>query len=153
MTTHDGHTPTPLLSFDLPPGWRTRAHPDAGVVAHARPRRRRASGVPPEVVLRAVTVEDDLAAWRAGAARALAAQLDGFELEDEDDYELGAGPVHYQRFGHRLGTTELISEQWSWLVGGLGVTLTCTVAREQYAGYCELFEDVAATVEITAPAA
>lgn len=142
-----------LISVELPPDWQTRSHPEAGVVLRSRPRRRPRAGVPPEIVVRSRSVEDDLATWRCEAVRAVSAQLDGFELEDEDEYDLGAHRVRYHRFGHRLGTAELISEQWSWLVDGLGVTLTCTVARQEYAAYCDLFEDVAATVEILSPAA
>ena len=155
MSTHplpDQDTAT--LTFHLPPGWQTRTDPATGVVARARPRRHAPAGVPPsippEVVVRSTPVDGDLVAWRAEALRALADQLTDFELEDEDDYDLGPHHVRYHRFGHRLGTAAPISEQWAWLVEGLGVTLTCTVVREEYAGYCELFEEVASTVRLKA---
>lgn len=141
------------LSFEMPPGWQIRSHRAAGVIARARPPRRARAGVPPEIVLRTTTVADDLEPWRRQALAALEHQLPGFELEDDEEYDLGGRPACYHRFGHRLGTADLVSEQWSWLAGGLGVTLTCTVAREEYAAYCELFEDVAATVEILGAAA
>ncbi|MCL2543403.1 MAG: hypothetical protein FWE71_13245 [Nocardioidaceae bacterium] len=139
---------TSQISLELPPGWLKRADPDTGVAVRSRPRRHHADGVPPEIVVRSRPVEDGLAEWRRETLDALARQLDRFEVEDEDSYDLGMQRVHYHRFGHRLGVAELITEQWSWLVDGLGVTLTCTVARQDYAAYCDLFEDVAATVEV-----
>jgi len=41
----------------------------------------------------------------------------------------------------------VVSDQWAWLVDGVGVTLTCTVAREDYADYYDVFEAVAETVD------
>jgi hypothetical protein len=139
------------VSFELPPGWQIRMHPDTGVVARARPRDRAGDAVPPEVVVRHQPVDDDLLTWRQEALAALAGQLTGFEVEDQDTYDLGRHRVHYHRFGHRLGTVELISDQWAWLVEGWGVTLTGTVAREEYAAYCDAFEDMALTVEVLPP--
>lgn len=157
MTPTDAH-----LAFALPPGWQTRTQPGAGVLARARPhdpQGRPRGGVPPEIVVRTHPVDGELVTWRCEAVTALAAQLDGFELEDQDLYRLGPHRVHYHRFGHRLGTTELISDQWAWLVDrlrdgireGMGVTLTCTVPREDYPAYCDLFEDVAASVDLVTP--
>jgi hypothetical protein len=145
-------TETQIL-FRLPKGWQTRADRAAGVLVRARPPDAARSGVPPEIVLRSQPVADDLRTWRRDALAALAAQLEEFELEDEDDDELTSRPARYHRFGHRLGSTHLITEQWSWLVDGLGVTLTCTVERAAYIDYCELFEDVAETIELLSAAA
>jgi hypothetical protein len=55
--------------------------------------------------------------------------------------------VAYRRFAHRVGLAALVSDQWAWLTDGVGVTLTCTVAREDYADYCDVFEAVAETVD------
>jgi hypothetical protein len=103
--------------------------------------------------VRCAVVEEDLGTWRAEAVGALARQLPAFALEDRDAYDLGDHRVIYSRFAHRLGSTELLSEQWAWLVDRLGVTLTCTVAREDYPAFCDLFEAVAATVDIRPAAA
>jgi hypothetical protein len=141
------------ISFRLPTGWQTRDAPGAGAVVRARPPRRPGSGVPPEIVVRSEPVADDLRTWRRDALTALALQLDDFDLEDEDDYRLAAAPARYHRFGHTLGSADLITEQWSWLSAGVGVTLTCTVERSAYIDYCELFEEVAESVEVLSPAA
>lgn len=140
-------TSAPRLTVALPPRWRRRLDPDHGVLVHARAAAVPRSGTPPELVLRCAPVDDGLAAWRRTALDELAVRLDGFDLEDEDAYELEGRPVAYARFGHRLGLAELVSEQWSWRLGQTGVTLTGTVAREDYADYCDVFEAVAATVE------
>ena len=137
----------------VPARWHRREDPAHGVVVAARARSVPPSGQVPELVLRCVRVDDDLATWRADAVAALADQLPAFALEDEDSFELGGHRVAYRRFAHRLGTAELLSEQWAWLVDGLGVTLTGTVAREDYLAYCDLFEAVAATVEVMPAAA
>ena len=140
------------IRFRLPHGWTGRHDHAAGVVVRARPPDHPTSP-PPEIVVRTQPVVDDLATWRRAALRVLARQLDDFDLEDEDDYDLGREHTRYHRFGHRLGTADLITEQWSWLVDGVGVTLTCTVERADYIDYCELFEDVAGTLEILSVAA
>jgi hypothetical protein len=141
------------ISFRIPAGWQTRDDRAAGILLRARPPGRPGSGVPPEIVLRSEPVDDDLHTWRREALTALALQLHDFDLEDEDDYRLAAAPARYHRFGHTLGVADLITEQWSWLAGGVGVTLTCTVERGAYIDYCELFEDVAASVEVLCSAA
>jgi hypothetical protein len=48
----------------------------------------------------------------------------------------------------RTGEHEVVSEQWCWLIQGVGFTLTGTVAREDYADYTDLFEDVAGTFSV-----
>lgn len=77
----------------------------------------------------------------------LAEVLDSFELEDADRFELGEHQVEYRRFAHRVDLVDVLCEQWAWLVDGCGLTLTCSVAREDYLDYCDLFESVAETVE------
>ena len=83
---------------------------------------------------------------------ALALQLDTLEVEDTDLVDPDGEPFAYTRFSHRLGGVDVVCDQWAWLHDGLGVTLTGTVARVDYADYADLFEDVAATVEISGPA-
>jgi hypothetical protein len=131
----------------LPPRWRCTSDPERGVVVVARQASVPPSGVPPEVVLCRTRVDGPLASWRSQALDGLAERLDGFDLEDEDDIELDGRDVAYRRFAHRVGLAALVSDQWAWLADGVGVTLTCTVAREDYAYYCDVFEAVAETVD------
>lgn len=132
----------------VPRTWHSRRHPGPGIVLASRPRTVPASGVSPEVVLRCTAVDLDLRTWRSQALLDLRAQLADFALEDADELDLGDHRVTYCRFAHRFGAADVLSDQWAWVVDGLGVTLTCTVAREDYPTYCDLFEDIAATVDI-----
>jgi len=142
-------TPTPShLGIAVPPTWRRRSDPDHGVLVAARASHLPPSGVRPELVLRYTRVDDDLTTWREAAMRELADRLDHFELEDDDDFDLLGQPVAYRRFAHRVGVADLVCDQWAWLAHGVGITLTCSVAREEYADYCDLFETVAETVDL-----
>ncbi len=148
-------TSTPLprhVDVAVPPRWRRRSDPDHGVLLSARSPHLPDSGVRPEIVVRCSAVDDTLDRWRAEAMRELAGRLADFALEDDDEFALGDHDVAYRRFAHRIGTADVICDQWAWLVDGLGVTLTCATAREDYADYCDLFETVAETVEVAASA-
>ena len=72
---------------------------------------------------------------------------DALVVEDQDAFELSGHPVHYRRFGHRDGDVDLLSEEWTWRVDGARLALTGTVPRADYLTVCDLFEDVAATVD------
>jgi len=104
----------------------------------------------PELTLRCVAVDTDLTTWRAEALGELAGRLLDFDVEDDDTFELLGQEVRYHRFAHRLGTADVLSDQWAWLSDGLGVVLTCSVAREDYPDYCDVFEAIAETVTIGA---
>ena len=136
------------VTLTVPRTWHTRRNLLHGVVLAARPRSLPASGVSPEIVLRCAAVEADLMTWRGQALLDLRAQLADFALEDADEFDLGDHRVVYHRFAHRLGAADVLCDQWAWAVDGLGVTLTCSVAREDYLTYCDLSEDVAATVDV-----
>lgn len=125
------------LSLSLPRHWPARDDPTPGVVLTARSPVVPASGFAPELVLRTVPLDD------------LPAPTAGFDVEDSDEFELSGGTVGYERLGHRVGTTDVLTEQWTWIVGDTAVVLTGTVARADYADYCDVFEDVAATVDVT----
>lgn len=81
--------------------------------------------------------------WRTGPPPA----YDGLVVEDEDAFDLAGHPVDYRRVAHRRGGVELVSEEWTWRVDGEQLVLTGTVRRDDYLSVCDLFEDVAATVE------
>lgn len=140
------------LAIALPPSWRRTSDPARGVLVAARPPGVPASGVPPTVRLCCQRVAEQLGPWRHRSLTELALRVDDFELEDEDDYEADGHDVAYRRFAHRADGVDLLSDQWAWLVDGLGVTLTCSVAREDYADWCDVFEVIAETVDPT-PAA
>ena len=136
------------IGICLPVTWRRRSALAHGVVVSARSTVLPASGVHPELTLRCVPVDTDLQTWRAEAIGELAARLLDFDVEDDDAFELLGRPVAYHRFAHRLGSADVLSDQWAWLSDGLGVVLTCSVAREDYPDYCDVFEAIAETVSI-----
>lgn len=147
--------PTPEVRLALPQRWHLRRSTADDVVTAARSPVVPPSGIRPEVVLRCVPVDLDLdlGEWRRAALADLAGRLEGFALEDEDAFGIGPYDVRYARFAHRLGAADVIVEQWAWAVDGVGVTLTCSVAREDYEDYCDVFEGVAGSVEIVPAAA
>lgn len=140
---------TSLLT--IPAGWHEHSDPAPGVLVVARGGAPPGSGVAPELVLRHTCVTGylagDVAGWRAAALADLGELLDGFSLEDEDLLNLEGRDVVYHRFGHRDLGTELVTEQWSWLVDERGLTLSATVALEDYADLCDVLEQAAASVE------
>lgn len=144
--------PLPAVSIAVPRRWVTRSDPSRGVVLAARARCVPPSGFAPELLLQSATADGDPPCRRADTLAALAAQLHDVEVEDTDAFELGGQPVTYRRFAHRRGALDVMCEQWEWSVvtagGDVAVTLTASVAREDYLDYCDLFEDVAATVEL-----
>jgi hypothetical protein len=137
------------LGIALPPTWRRRSDPDHGVLVAARATVLPASGVCPELTLTCAAVDVPLARWREQAVRELATRLDDFELEDEDVFDLFGHDVDYRRFAYRLGAADLLCDQWAWRAGPMGVTLTGTVARIDYWDYCDVFETVAETVDVS----
>ena len=116
--------------FSVPVGWRRSRR--GGVVVATRP------GPSPARL-----------EWWTGSTPA----YDGLVVEDEDSFDLSGHPVGYRRFGHRADGVELVSEEWTWHVAGDRLALTGTVARDDYLTVCDLFEDVAATVDPQALAA
>ncbi|CAN5185168.1 hypothetical protein BH09ACT12_BH09ACT12_01260 [soil metagenome] len=146
--TADLHSIPAHLGIAVPPSWRRRSDPDHGVLVAARATQVPPSGVRPELVLRYSRVDDGLTAWREQAMGELADRLDDFALEDDDEFDLLGSRVAYRRFAHRLGAADILCDQWAWLTHGVGVTLTCSVAREDYADYCDVFEAIAETVDL-----
>jgi len=124
------------ISLALPRHWHRRAEPAPGVLLRARSPVVPASGFAPELVLRTVPLDD------------LPVPPAGFDVEDADEFEMAGHMVGYERLGHRVGATDVVTDQWTWVVGDAAVVLAGTVARADYEDYCDLFEDVAATVEL-----
>ncbi len=106
------------------------------------------SGVAPRLQHRAEPFDDDLDAWHRLVASADESRP-GFELEDEDEFELAGHDVVYRRFGHVVAGAPVLSDQWLWVVDDVGHQLVGTVATEEYADYCDVFESVAETFDPT----
>ena len=139
------------ITIAVPPGWRQTSDHDHGIVMAASAAVASRSGFVPRVVLDAEPVDGSFESWQARALTVLGDLLEGFDQEDTDDYHLGTEPVRYRRVSFASNDHELVSEQWCWLIGGVGFTLTGTVAREDYADYTDLFEDVAGTFSVRRP--
>jgi hypothetical protein len=144
-------TVDPAVTLAVPRRWATFEDPAPGVALLARAPAPAPSGVTPELTLHSGPVDAaTLPEWRREALAALAAQLDDLEVEDTDVVDLDGVQAGYARFSHLIGGVDVVCDQWAWLSDGVGVTLTGTVARVDYADYADLFEDVAATVRISA---
>jgi hypothetical protein len=136
------------ISISIPPRWRHCADLDHGVVVTARAPVAPVSGFVPNFVLDAEPVEGSLDAWQERALGHLGGLLEGLDEEDTDDYVLGNELVRYRRMSFSSGDHDVVAEQWCWLIQGVGFTLTGSVAREDYADYTHVFEDVAGTFKV-----
>jgi hypothetical protein len=104
------------------------------------------SGLAPRLEHRSEPWRGSLDGWAArmgGADRG----RPGFDLEDEDVFELGGHEVAYRRFGHELDGVPVLSDQWLWVVEGAAHQLVGSVAADEYADYCDVFESVAETFD------
>lgn len=142
----------PAVSLAVPRRWAVLDDPAPGVSLVARAPTAARSGFVPELALHTGPVDAavSLADWRREALATLTDQLTDLEVDDTDVVDLDGEPVAYLRFSHRIGGADVVSDQWAWLRDGVGVTLTGTVALADYADYADLFEEVAATVELSA---
>ncbi|MDQ4054335.1 MAG: hypothetical protein M3237_16750 [Actinomycetota bacterium] len=126
------------LGIALPPSWRRTSAPDRGMLVAARAPIVPVSGFRPEVALRSDSV----------SLGDLEGRLHDFAVEDEDHFDLMGHDVTYTRFAHRVGSVDVLCDQWVWQKEGLSVTLTCSVAREDYWDWCDVFEAIAETVDV-----
>ena len=104
------------------------------------------SGLAPRLEHRTEPFDGTLAGWQDLVAR-VDASRPGFDLEDEDEFELGRHEVAYRRFAHAVAGVRALSDQWLWVVDGIAHQLLGTVAAEEYAAYCDVFESVAETFD------
>ncbi len=139
----------PVLTICVPPTWRRRHDPVRGIVVAARAPTAPPSGYRPEIVARSQVGVDDLRRWRIDRLGELADVLVDFALEDDDEFDLLGERVAYARFVHRHAATDVVCDQWAWVLDGIGITVSCSVAAEEYATYCDLFETVAESVQLT----
>jgi hypothetical protein len=136
------------VAITAPPGWDRVPDPLPGVALLMSATRRPPSGVLPSMAVAAsgldgVTRTEHLAGLCAGLGLA----LESFVVEDEDRFDLAGVEVDYLRVGHRADGHELVSEVWVWLVDGHAWSVSGTVDRADYALWCEVFEQVAATFD------
>lgn len=137
------------VGLELPPGW---VHVEASDGVAVAARGSEAAGTfPPTVV---VTVEElgdrDLPSWQGAVDADLAATLDGYLLLDLGHAHLDGRPAVRRVFAHRLGGDEVTAEQWVIAEGGLGYTLTWTVATGDYPRHCASAEAWAERVVLRA---
>lgn len=104
------------------------------------------SGLAPRLEHRTEPYHGTLEAWGGLMLRADEARP-GFDLEDEDVFELAGQEVVYRRFGHTVEGVPALSDQWLWVVDGIAHQLLGTVAAEEYADYYDVFESVAETFD------
>lgn len=135
------------VGISVPANWRRTSDPGCGVLMAAVATGGAPHGFRPCVRLRCVPTPGRAATWPDQSSADLRATCVDFALEDEDDYELAGRWVGYRRYAHRLHGADVLCEEWTWWVDGLGLVLTCSVAREEYADYCDVFEAIAETVE------
>jgi hypothetical protein len=104
------------------------------------------SGLAPRLEHRAEAYDNSLDAWHVLVASTDQARRD-YDLEDDDAFELGGHHTVYRRFGHTRAGIAVLSDQWLWVVDGVAHQLLGTVAAEEYADYCDVFESVAETFD------
>ncbi|MCW2793639.1 MAG: hypothetical protein JWO76_2737 [Nocardioides sp.] len=135
------------VAISVPASWRRTSDPACGVLVAAAAATLPASGFRPSVRLTCQPAPGDADAWSAQSVADLRSTREDFALEDEDGYDLGGHEVGYRRYAHRLRGTDVLCDEWAWLLDGVGLVLTCSVAREEYVDYCDVFEAIAQTVE------
>ncbi|QSB15717.1 hypothetical protein JQS43_05095 [Natronosporangium hydrolyticum] len=86
--------------------------------------------------------------WQDETLELLRQTLQEFVLIDVADGELAGAPARRTLAHHTIEDEEAVNavviEQWAVVAGGLGFTLTASVAALEYADYADLFYRVAA---------
>jgi hypothetical protein len=139
---------TSVPELVIPPGWARTAAPDHGIIVAARSPATGLSGYAPTLVLDAEPVDVDLGRWQLGTAEELAAALEYFEIEESDLFDLFGEPVGYRMYSFFRNGQDLLTEQWCWLVDGVGYTMSGTAARVDYLDVTDLFEQVAESFRV-----
>ena len=104
------------------------------------------SGLAPRLEHRAQAFGGSLDDWRLRVAAADAARRD-LDVEDDDCFEVAGHGCVYRRFGHTVAGVPALTDQWLWVVEGVGHQLIGTVASVEYEEYCDVFESVAETFD------
>ena len=76
------------------------------------------SGIRPDLVVRTTSLDHDDARLRVASGRSPSwpACSSTSPLEDDDVYDIEGHDVHYHRFAHRVGTADVLCDQWSWVL-------------------------------------
>ena len=104
------------------------------------------SGLAPLLEHRSEPFAGSLEAWRLQVCAADSARLD-LDVEDDDCFEVAGHGCVYRRLGHTVGRVPVLTDQWLWVVDGVGHQLVGTVAAADYEDYCDVFESVAETFD------
>ncbi|GAA4670406.1 hypothetical protein [Nocardioides nanhaiensis] len=126
------------------PGWAVHTCPDL-LVLTGRPG---TGGVRPEVRVELISLggpadPPDVRSWRAVDLHVLRRHSHGFDVEDEDCFELHGRDVHYRRYAWLEGRRDLLGEEWAWALPGLGALVAARLHRADYGRWCDLTEDLA----------
>jgi len=134
----------------IPTGWRSRDALDHGVLMSAVAPAHSAAGLAPTIRLEVEPVHLAATGWVAEELADLSSRLVGLVVEHEECSDLSGVETCYRRFRHlRLGVPA-VTEQWGWLVDGLGFTLTASAAAAEHEDYAALFAAVAASFAVEA---
>ncbi|MEI2714040.1 MAG: hypothetical protein V9G04_12310 [Nocardioides sp.] len=133
---------TKTRELALPPGWEPTGSRATGVVLAARTGHAGLSGLTAQARLTRRAGVGSLEQWQT-LALARASRHTAFDLEDEDAYEVAGHDAAYARYGYRQGDDDLLGEHWAWVIDGVGYLLTATMAREDYADFCDDVEEIA----------
>jgi hypothetical protein len=132
------------FSLSLPADWEPAEDPRPGVALVAVAPE--AAGFRANVV---VTVEQlppglDLEAWQAGADDLLRDALTDYILIDRERMDLDGRDV-IRRLAHHAGADNgaITLEQWAFVEGRRGFTLTGSVATPEYDGMADTFAEIA----------
>lgn len=137
------------LRLPVPAGWLQVAVPDSEVVAMTCPRQHAGEVTPIAAISRHVLEEstgpaqERLRQVQSRLHRDVLAVFEWPEVEDRDVIDLGGHDVSYLRFGHQASGHCLVTEIWSWVLGGEEWSVAGTVALEDYPTYCDVFEALA----------
>jgi hypothetical protein len=103
------------------------------------------SGLAPHLEHRAQKFGGSLDDWRLRVSAADASR--DLDVEDDDCFEVAGHECIYRRFGHTVAGVAVLTDQWLWVVDGIGHQLFGTVAAVDYEEYCDVFESVAETFD------
>ena len=130
-------------SCAIPTGWRCRDALDQGVLMSAVAPDHSGAGLAPTIRLEVEPVHLTATAWVAEELADLSSRLAGLVVEHEDSSDLSGVETCYRRLRHlRLGIPA-VTEQWGWLIEGLGFTLTASAPATEHEHYASLFAAVA----------
>lgn len=145
----------------VPAGWRRRGALDRGVLLSAvapttvppgsGPTWMTApTGILPTLRLVVTPVRVPEADWVAEELAELSARLGVLVVEHEGSPDPGGTETFHHRVRHLRRGTAALTEQWGWLVGGLGFTLTASAAAHDHDTLAEVFAAVAASFTVGA---